>query len=123
MARTPLPILCALALSACAPMLDVAVDLGCANARAVFQTDPAKVRLLAEPPTSPYDVLGDIEVTAMQRGSFGDPPDREEILAKLRERAALLGADAVIGVRFGEQGMTWRSMNELRGAGRAIRFR
>jgi hypothetical protein len=104
-------------------MLDVAVDLGCANARAAFQTDPAKVRLLAEPPTTPYDVLGDIEVTAMQRGSFGDPPDREEILTKLRERAALLGADAVIGVRFGEQGMTWRSMNELRGAGRAIRFR
>ena len=71
----------------------------------------------------PFEVLGEIQVLGRQQTTFGDKPTREAVLFELRIRAASLGAHALVGVRFGAQGSTLMSWNELQGAAYAIRFR
>ena len=71
----------------------------------------------------PYDVLGDLEVIVRQRSAFSDVPTKEQGIAALRAQAGRIGAHAVVLVEFGKQGTSWWSYNELRGHGRAIRFR
>ncbi|MGZ5968935.1 MAG: hypothetical protein ACXWP4_14785 [Polyangiales bacterium] len=87
------------------------------------QTDPNAVELLEYEPDAAYVTLADIHVSMRQQGAFGDTPTREHVEAELRERAATLGAHAVILVRYGKAGSSWWSYNELRGSGRAIRYR
>jgi hypothetical protein len=114
-----LPVACA----ACAPEIWLAPDLEQANARAMHQTASGPIALYATDLGQPYDVLGDLQVVVRQRGAFGDGPTHAMAEAALREQAGRLGAHAVILVGFGEIGSSMWSYNELRGHGRAVRFR
>lgn len=121
--RARLLSMAALACAACAPEVWLAPDLQHANARAAHQTPAAQVTLLSADVDQAYDVLGDLEVVVRKRGTFGDEPTRAIAEAALREQAGRLGAHAVILIGFGEMGSSGWSYSELRGHGRAIRFR
>ena len=87
------------------------------------QTVPATVGVLTTDVLDAYDVLGDLQIVARQRSAFGERPTRDLALRALQERAARLGADAVVLVSCGEQGLSMWSYSELRCHGRAIRLR
>jgi len=118
-----LALLLAVACAGCAPEIWLAPDLRYANARAAHQTTGAQVALVTTDVDQAYDVLADLDVIVRQRGTFGDKPTQAIVEAALREQAGRLGAHAVILVAFGQMGSSWWSYNELRGHGRAVRFR
>lgn len=66
--------------------------------------------------------LGDITVTVNKTTVFHADPTREHVNEKLKEKAAALGADAVIFVRYGGGGVGLLSWGSLEGKGRAIKF-
>ena len=108
---------------ACTPEVWLTPDLQHANGRAARQTAPAQIALLTTDVDQPYDVLGDLDVAVRQRSAFGDPPTRAYAEQAMREQAGRMGAHAVILVGYGQIGSSWWSYVELRGHGRAIRFR
>lgn len=110
------------ALSGCRPMVDHAVDLHYATARAATQTAPATVAVTEADLPRPYHVLGDITVRGFKVGAFGQTPTHELLAEALRVEAARLGADAVILVRYGVPGMGTISYSELEARGRAVRY-
>lgn len=112
-----------LGVAACAPdyLLDASFEH--ANARVPYQTDPAAVLVYTTDIEQPYDVLGDLEVVAQQRSTLGGVPTRDTAVQALREQAGRIGAHAIILLSFGETGMSFWSYVEIRGHGRAIRFR
>lgn len=67
-----------------------------------------------------YRSLGDITVTLSKWTIFSADPTRAEIDDKLEAKAAALGADAVILVRYGSVGMSAFSYGQLKGSGRAV---
>ena len=69
-----------------------------------------------------YASLGDISVTVNKTTIFHPEPTRELVNDKLREKAAELGADAVILVRYGNGGISLMSWGSLEGKGRAVKF-
>lgn len=69
-----------------------------------------------------YKVLGDIDVTVNKTTIFHSDPTKEQVIEKLKEKAAELGADAVILVRFGTVGVTGMSWGSLNGKGRVVAF-
>ncbi len=107
----------------CAPEVLLDVDLKYAEGRAARQTDPVQIRVVETDLPEPYYVLADLDVTIRQRSSFGDVPTRALAVQKLREQAARIGAHAVVLTAFGDEGMSFWSYHELRGHGRAVRFR
>ena len=66
--------------------------------------------------------LGDISVSVNKTTVFNADPTREQINSKLKEKAASLGADAVILVRYGKGGIGLMTWGHLEGKGRAIKF-
>ena len=111
------------AVTACAPVVWLTPDLQHANGRAARQTSPAHIALFTTDVDQPYDVLGDLEVAVRQTSALGDLPTRADAEQAMREQAGRMGAHAVILVAYGEIGSSWWSYVELRGHGRAIRFR
>ena len=109
--------------AACAPTAVLDVDLQHANARVPNQTLPQNVLVFDHDLDDPYDVLADLQITLRQSSAFGEKPTRNEAVRILQDRAARIGAHALVLVDFGHQGMSWWSYNELQGHGRAIRFR
>jgi len=73
-------------------------------------------------PSRRYETLGDIDVTVNKTTIFNKDPTREMVNEKLQEKAAKLGADAVILVRYGTVGVSFTSWGSLDGKGRAVRF-
>ncbi len=69
-----------------------------------------------------YESLGDISVTVNKTTVFHPDPTPEMVNQKLQEKAASLGADAVIFVRHGSGGVSFFSWGSLEGKGRAIRY-
>lgn len=69
-----------------------------------------------------YKILADIEVTVNKTTIFNTDPTPEMVDKELRIKAAELGADAVVFVRYGEVGMSLMSYGALNGKGRAIAF-
>jgi|TARA_B100001964_G_scaffold99678_1_gene111295 uncharacterized protein YbjQ (UPF0145 family) len=69
-----------------------------------------------------YEVIGDISVSVNKTTVFNADPTREQINSKLKEKAASLGADAVILVRYGKGGIGLMTWGHLEGKGRAIKF-
>lgn len=69
-----------------------------------------------------YFSLGDITVTVNKTTIFHPDPTKELVNVKLREKAAELGADAVIFIRYGDGGISLMSWGSLEGKGRAIKF-
>lgn len=109
--------------AACTPEINLDVDLQHANARMTTQTLPATVSVLPTDIPDAYDVLADIKIIARQRSAFGEKPTHAVAMRALQERAARLGAHAVVLAICGEQGMSMWSYSELRCHGRAIRLR
>lgn len=70
----------------------------------------------------PYRALGDISVDVSKWGLLDRDPTRAQIDAGLRDRAAQLGADAVVLVRYGTVGLSVFSWGSLEGRGRAVVF-
>ncbi len=87
------------------------------------KTDPANIIVMQDDiKDRPYRVIGDIEVTVNKTTLFHPDPTPELVDKKLREKAAELGADAVILVRYGTVGKSLMSWGSLDGKGRAITF-
>jgi hypothetical protein len=112
-----------LASSACTPLVVLDADFSYANARTQNQTAPDTVMVFGGDVEQPYDVLADLEVIVRQSSAFGEPPSKDAATRALREQAGRIGAHALVFVEFGQMGVSWWSWNELRGHGRAIRFR
>ncbi len=69
-----------------------------------------------------YEVIGDINAQANKPTAFHDDPTKADVNKELQEKAAEIGADAVIFVRYGEVGVGLMSWGVLEGKGRAIKF-
>jgi uncharacterized protein YbjQ (UPF0145 family) len=112
------------AVSGCATWSHGSVERTEPQAAAVrAPTSPAKITLTeADITNRRYTALGDITVTVNKTTVFHADPTREHVNEKLRERAAELGADAVILVRYGKTGVGLMSWGSLEGKGRAIKF-
>lgn len=112
--------LCA-AVSGCATWSTSSVDRREQSA-ALAPSDPAKVTVSEGDTNRKYRSLGDISVTVNKTTVFNRDPTREDVNQKLREKAAELGADAVIHARYGEGGISLMSWGSLEGKGRAIKY-
>jgi len=110
--------------SGCATWSTSSVDSGDRQVASVAQpTSPEKVLLTENDITDrKYLSLGDITVTVNKTTLFHSNPTKEQVNQKLREKAAELGADGVILVRYGSVGASPLSWGSLEGKGRAIRF-
>jgi hypothetical protein len=71
----------------------------------------------------PYQSLGDIEVTVKKWTIFDEDPTREKVATALKEKAAGLGADAVVLARYGTVGIGFWSWGQMDGQGRAVVFK
>ena len=60
--------------------------------------------------------------TARQITIFGKVPTRADVDYDLQKRAMELDADAVVNVRYGEQGAGLVSWSQISGEGQAIRY-
>jgi hypothetical protein len=69
-----------------------------------------------------YEVIGDIMATVNKTTAFHPNPTEAMVNEKLKEKAAEVGADAVILVRYGKMGVSLWSYGSLEGKGRAIKF-
>ena len=116
-------VLACIAMAGCAAEVSLGADLQHANGRVPFRTAPSSIAVFERDVAQPYDVLGDVQVILRQRSAFGESPTRERAIRALQEQAGRLGAHAIVMVSFGQVGMSWWSHQELRGHGRAIRFR
>ena len=119
--RAILAVSLAAMLSACATWSTSSVDRKDPTA-AVQPSDPARISLTEGDSNRKYTSLGDISVTVNKTTVFNKDPTREDVNQKLKEKAAELGADAVILVRYGEGGMSLMSWGSLEGRGRAIKY-
>jgi len=108
-------------LSGCATWSTSSVDRKDQGA-AMQASDPAKVTVSEGDSQRKYKSLGDISVTVNKTTVFNKDPTRDDVNQKLKEKAAELGADAVILVRYGEGGVSMMSWGSLEGKGRAIKF-
>jgi hypothetical protein len=70
----------------------------------------------------PYRSLGDIDVTVKKWTIFDADPTREQVAKALKEKAAAMGADAVVLVRYGTVGIGFTSWGQMDGQGRAVAF-
>jgi hypothetical protein len=84
--------------------------------------NPASILITEGDLKRPYTSLGDIEVTVNKTTIFNKDPTRADIDAALREKAAALGADAVIFARYGTVGISLISWGSLDGRGRAVAY-
>jgi len=85
--------------------------------------DPSKIILTDGDITDKkYSVIGDIEVTVNKTTIFNADPTPEMVNEALKEKAAEIGADAVIFVRHGSVGVSFFSWGALEGKGRAVVF-
>lgn len=121
--------LAALALTGCATWSTSSVDNSNADIKTTSEAASAQKKTPSQIVITDTDVvdrryasLGDISVTVNKTTIFHPEPTRELVNDKLREKAAELGADAVILVRYGNGGVSLMSWGSLEGKGRAIKF-
>lgn len=82
----------------------------------------ASMPVSTDPATRPVRVLEDMTATVRQWTIFGSKPTRADLDADLAKRAAELNADAVVNVRYGDQGAGAISWSQISGTGQAIRY-
>jgi len=70
----------------------------------------------------PYRAVDDIEVVVRKATIFNTDPTKEDVAKALRAKAAEIGADAVILVRYGTVGIGIASWGQMEGNGRAVVF-
>jgi hypothetical protein len=117
-------ILAVVALSGCATWSTSSVDTKNVSVTTLAQpTMTEKVQLSdGDIANRKYSSLGDITVNVNKTTIFHPEPTKELVNIKLREKAAELGGDAVIFVRYGNGGISLMSWGSLEGKGRAIKF-
>ena len=94
-----------------------------ANAKPEVKKLPAQVTITdTDVVDRKFESLGDISVTVNKTTAFHPNPTQELVNDKLREKAAEMGADAVVLVRYGSVGISLMSWGSLEGKGRAIKF-
>ena len=94
-----------------------------APGEAVVKSDPTAILVTKEDITDrKYQSIGDIDVTVNKTTIFDKDPTPALVDERLREKAAELGADAVIFVRYGTVGVSVFSWGSLDGEGRAVYF-
>lgn len=87
-------------------------------------TDPAAIILTQQDITDrAYEAIGDIKVTVNKTTLFHSDPTPAQVDERLRDKAADLGADAVILIRYGSVGVSAFSWGSLSGQGRAVYFK
>lgn len=70
----------------------------------------------------PYRIVGDVSVSVKKVGIVDRPPIEVKAENAIRAKAAELGADAVILVRYDRHGFTGLSMGRIDATGRAVVF-
>lgn len=83
---------------------------------------PAIIPISTEGTSRPHVVLENMTATARQITVFGKVPTNADVDSDLRKRAAELGADAIVNVRYGKQGVGVISWSQISGEGQAIRY-
>jgi hypothetical protein len=102
---------------------DVSMAPGIATQAVAVKRDPATVRVVEEDITDrKYETIGDIEVSVSKNNIFESDPTPQMVKAKLAEKAAELGGDAVVFARYGTVGMSAFSWGSINGKGRAVRY-
>lgn len=87
------------------------------------RTDPTKLLVTEKDITNRrYRSLGDIQVTVSKNSIFDNDPTPARVDEALRIKAAEMGADAVILVRYGTVGIGLWSWGTLDGNGRAVAY-
>jgi hypothetical protein len=114
----------AVALSGCATWSTSSIDRQGDIPRGALRPTVAENILLSEQDevVKKYVALGDITVNVNKTTIFHPNPTKDLVDLKLREKAATLGADAVILVRYGNGGVSLMSWGSLEGKGRAIKY-
>ena len=113
----------ALSLTGCATWSTSSVDSATADASAAAKTPIEKILITDNDVVDrSYKSLGDITVTVNKTTIFHPDPTPALVNQALREKAAELGADAVVLVRYGNVGISLMSWGSLEGKGRAIKF-
>jgi hypothetical protein len=117
----------ALALAGCASWSTASVDTRNADsphatAAAAAKKSPDQVQVTDKDAHRKYVSLGDISVTVNKTTIFNADPTPAMVDQKLREKAADMGADAVVLVRYGKGGVSFMSWGSLEGKGRAVKF-
>ena len=70
----------------------------------------------------PYERLGDVAVTVSKTTAFHPTPTPQLVIAKLKKKAASLGADAVISANISKPRVTPFSWAARSGSGIAIKY-
>lgn len=113
----------AVLLGGCATWSHSTVDSAPAAAGAPAKaTSAAQVQVLESDSSRKYTSLGDITVTVNKTTVFHPAPTRELVNQALKEKAAEIGADAVVLVRYGTVGVSLMSWGSLEGKGRAVKY-
>jgi ABC-type Fe3+-hydroxamate transport system substrate-binding protein len=109
--------------SSVSPTIGATTVTGTADTRPAAK--PADQIILTEGDITdrPYQSLGDIEVTVKKWTIFDSDPTREKVGAALKEKAAEMGADAVVLARYGTVGIGFASWGQMDGQGRAVVFK
>ncbi len=111
-------------LSGCATWSTSSVNRGANDTSPTVQSTSSDRILLSDGDMADrkYLSLGDITVNVNKTTIFHPEPTKELVNDKLREKAAELGGDAVIFIRYGNGGISLMSWGSLEGKGRAIKF-
>jgi len=110
-------------LSGCATWSHSSVEKHSDIGKNIVKTDAKKIIISKEDITDrPYTILADITAVVNKTTAFHANPTPELVNEKLKQEAAKLGADAVILVRYGKEGVSLMSWGSLEGKGRAIKF-
>ncbi len=83
---------------------------------------PDQIQIHTGEPGGPYEAVGDVKARkGAQPTPFNKRPSEEEINVRLRQKAAALGADAIINVRY-TKGVIPSSWKGMTATGTAVRL-
>lgn len=88
----------------------------------------ASIRMMSVPVVAgdisdrPYRVIADVETNVRKISAFHKDASDEKVYRELWERAAKLGADAVVNAHLGESRVTAFSWGARKAKGQAIKF-
>tara|TARA_E500000318_G_scaffold48455_1_gene45592 strand:- start:206 stop:607 length:402 start_codon:yes stop_codon:yes gene_type:complete len=71
----------------------------------------------------PYEVVGGIDVQVSKTTIFHPDPTRQLVDEALQRRAAALGADAVINVKYSDVHISFISWGSMDGKGQVVKFK
>ena len=120
----PVIFLFMLSLTGCAHWGYATIDKSVGSVQKTYEpTSPKNILLTSgEFSDRKYEVIGDISATVNKTSVFNCAPTKVMINDRLKEKAAAVGADAIIFVRYGEEGIGFWSWGSFEGKGRAIKF-